>query len=70
MRSTDFIVAHQMKYSGRVGLTHRRSLPDEPELPGAKSGLVLRTRPDWHAGKWRPGGIDARFVGLCPDASE
>jgi hypothetical protein len=25
-----------MKYSGRIGLTHRSSSPDEPELPGAK----------------------------------
>ena len=26
----------RMKYSGRVGLTHRSTSPDEPELPGAK----------------------------------
>jgi hypothetical protein len=26
----------QMKYSGRIGLTHRSSSPDEPVLPGAK----------------------------------
>ena len=26
----------QMKYSGRVGLTHRSTEPNEPELPGAK----------------------------------
>jgi hypothetical protein len=25
-----------VKYSGRIGLTHRSSSPDEPELPGAK----------------------------------
>src|SRR6202051_2988411 len=25
-----------IKYSGRIGLTHRSSSPDEPELPGAK----------------------------------
>jgi hypothetical protein len=52
----------RMKYSGRLGLTHRRSLPDEPELPGA--------RPTWffapdqirkRAREWGPGGIDARF---------
>ena len=61
----------QMKYSGRIGLTHRRSLPDEPELPGA--------RPTWffapdqiskRAREWGPGGIDARFakawVGFAP----
>src|SRR5258707_1382477 len=27
---------NQMKYSGRIGLTHRASSPDEPALPGAK----------------------------------
>src|ERR1700737_584196 len=27
---------NQIKYSGRIGLTHRSSSPDEPELPGAK----------------------------------
>src|ERR1700726_2111789 len=52
----------QMKYSGRIGLTHRSSSPDEPELPGA--------RPTWffapdqirkRAKEWGPGGIDARF---------
>ena len=52
----------QMKYSGRVGLTHRRSSPDEPELPGA--------RPTWffapdqirrRAKEWGPGGVDTRF---------
>jgi Protein of unknown function (DUF2855). len=26
----------QMKYSGRIGLTHRSTSPDEPALPGAK----------------------------------
>ena len=52
----------QMKYSGRIGLTHRGALPDEPELPGA--------RPTWffapdqickRAKEWGPGGIDTRF---------
>jgi hypothetical protein len=52
----------QMKYSGRIGLTHRSSSPDEPELPGA--------RPTWffapdqirkRAKEWGPGGIDQRF---------
>jgi hypothetical protein len=51
-----------MKYSARIGLTHRSSSPDEPELPGA--------RPKWffapdqirkRAKEWGPGGIDARF---------
>jgi hypothetical protein len=51
-----------MKYSGRVGLTHRSSSPDEPALPGAK--------PEWffapdqirkRAKEWGPGGIDRRF---------
>jgi hypothetical protein len=52
----------QMKYSGRIGLTHRSSSPDEPKLPGAK--------PRWfsapeqigkRAKEWGPGGIDKRF---------
>ena len=52
----------QMKYSGRIGLTHRSSSPDEPVLPGA--------RPTWffapdqirkRAKEWGPGGIDKRF---------
>ena len=52
----------EMKYSGRVGLTHRSSSPDEPELPGA--------RPTWffapdqirkRAKEWGPGGLDTRF---------
>jgi hypothetical protein len=52
----------QMKYSGRIGLTHRSSSPDEPELPGA--------RPTWffapdqirkRAKEWGPGGVDTRF---------
>jgi Protein of unknown function (DUF2855) len=52
----------QMKYSGRIGLTHRSSSPHEPALPGA--------RPTWffapdqirkRAREWGPGGIDRRF---------
>jgi len=53
----------QMQYSGRIGLTHRASPPDDqPELPGA--------RPTWffapdqirkRAREWGPGGIDLRF---------
>jgi hypothetical protein len=52
----------QMKYSARIGLTHRAAAPDEPELPGA--------RPTWffapdqirkRAREWGPGGIDKRF---------
>jgi hypothetical protein len=52
----------QMKYSGRVGLTHRSTSANEPELPGA--------RPEWffapdqigkRAREWGPGGIDKRF---------
>ena len=62
---------NQMKYSGRIGLTHRSSSPDEPELPGAKPAWFfapdqLRKR----AKEWGPGGIDARFgvawAGLVP----
>jgi hypothetical protein len=52
----------QMKYSGRIGLTHRSSSPDEPELPGAKP--VWFFAPDQirkRAKEWGPGGIDMRF---------
>ena len=61
----------QMKYSGRIGLTHRLSSPDEPELPGAKPTLFFA--PDQirkRAKEWGPGGIEARFgaawSGLAP----
>ncbi len=52
----------QMKYSGRIGLTHRATSASEPDLPGAK--------PEWffapdqirkRAKEWGPGGIDKRF---------
>ena len=52
----------QMKYSGRVGLTHRSVSPDEPELPGAKPTWFFA--PDQirkRAKQWGPGGIDIRF---------
>jgi len=52
----------QMKYSGRIGLTHRGTSPDEPPLPGAKPVWFfapdqIRTR----AREWGPGGIETRF---------
>ena len=52
----------QMKYSGRIGLTHRSSSPDEPVLPGAKPTWFFA--PDQirkRAKEWGPGGIDKRF---------
>jgi uncharacterized protein DUF2855 len=52
----------QMKYSGRIGLTHRNSSPDEPELPGAKPTWFFA--PDQirkRAKEWGPGGVDMRF---------
>ena len=52
----------QMKYSGRIGLTHRSSSPDEPPLPGAKPTWFFA--PDQirkRAREWGPGGVDARF---------
>ena len=52
----------QMKYSGRVGLTHRSTSPDEPELPGAKPSWFFA--PDQirkRAKEWGPGGVDVRF---------
>jgi hypothetical protein len=51
-----------IKYSGRIGLTHRSSSPDEPELPGAKPTWFFA--PDQirkRAREWGPGGIDTRF---------
>ena len=48
--------------SGRVGLTHRSSSPDEPELPGAKP--VWFFAPDQirkRAREWGPGGVEQRF---------
>ncbi|MHC2435205.1 DUF2855 family protein [Bradyrhizobium sp. USDA 4451] len=54
----------QMVYSGRVGLTHRASEPDEPTLPGAKP--VWFFAPDQirkRAKEWGPGGIEQRFGG-------
>ncbi|RZN17011.1 DUF2855 family protein [Bradyrhizobium sp. Leo121] len=61
----------QMKYSGRVGLTHRLSSESEPELPGAKPSWFsapeqIRRR----AKEWGPGGIEARlgpaWAGFAP----
>jgi hypothetical protein len=52
----------QIQYSGRIGLTHRSSLPDEPQLPGAKP--IWFFAPDQirkRAKEWGPGGIDVRF---------
>ncbi len=52
----------RIKYSGRIGLTHRSSSDNEPELPGAKPSRFFA--PDQirkRAKQWGPGGIDARF---------
>lgn len=52
----------RMKYSGRIGLTHRSSSPDEPLLPGAKPTWFFA--PDQirkRAKEWGPGGVDMRF---------
>jgi len=52
----------QTKYSGRIGLTHRASSPDEPALPGARPSWFFA--PDQirkRAKEWGPGGIDTRF---------
>jgi uncharacterized protein DUF2855 len=51
-----------MKYSGRIGLTHRASAAEEPELPGARPAWFFA--PDQirkRAREWGPGGIDRRF---------
>ena len=58
----------EMKYSGRVGLTHQDSSNTEAELPGA--------RPTWffapdqirkRAREWGPGGVDKRFTPAFAD---
>ena len=52
----------RMKYSGRIGLTHRSSSPDEPKLPGAKPAWFFA--PDQirkRAKEWGPAGVDKRF---------
>jgi hypothetical protein len=54
--------ANQMKYSIRIGLTHRGALVDEPALPGAEP--VWFFAPDQirkRARDWGAGGIDQRF---------
>ncbi len=51
-----------MRYSGRIGFTHRATAADEPELPGAKPAWFFA--PDQirkRAKEWGPGGIDKRF---------
>ena len=61
----------QMKYSGRIGLTHRSSSPDEPELPGAKPKWFFA--PDQirkRAKEWGPGGVDKRFGAAWSDFAE
>lgn len=61
----------QLKYSGRVGLTHQDAAPGE-SLPGAKP--VWFFAPDQirkRAKEWGPGGVDARFsaawAGFAPN---
>jgi hypothetical protein len=65
----------QIKYSGRVGLTHRSAAADEPALPGAKPTWFFA--PDQirkRAREWGPGGIDKRFsaawAGFAPKLEE
>ena len=62
----------QMKYSGRIGLTHHASSPDEPPLPGAKPARFFA--PDQirkRAREWGPGGIEKRlsaaWAGFAPN---
>jgi hypothetical protein len=52
----------QMKYSARIGLTHRSLVPDEPELPGARPAWFFA--PDQirkRAREWGGDGIETRF---------
>jgi hypothetical protein len=58
----------QMKCSVRVGLTHRATAADEPELPGAEPRWFFA--PDQirrRAGEWGPGGIEQRFGAAWSD---
>jgi hypothetical protein len=58
----------QTKYSGRIGLTHRATSADEPELPGAKPAWFFA--PDQirkRAKEWGPGGVDKRFSAAWSD---
>jgi hypothetical protein len=58
----------QLKYSGRIGLTHRDTSGEEPDLPGAKP--VWFFAPDQirkRAREWGPGGIDRRFSAAWSD---
>lgn len=51
-----------MKYSGRVGLTHRSTAANEPDLPGARPSWFFA--PDHirkRAKEWGPGGVEQRF---------
>jgi hypothetical protein len=53
---------NQMKYSGRVGLTHRSTDANEPELPGAKPTWFFA--PDQirkRTKEWGPGGFGERY---------
>lgn len=55
----------QMKYSGRVGLTHQDAALDDDILPGAKPTWFFA--PDQirrRAKEWGPGGIDQRFAAV------
>ena len=65
----------QMKYSGRIGLTHRSSSPDEPELPGAKPTWFFA--PDQirkRIGEWGPAGFSegfgAAWSGFAPNLDQ
>jgi hypothetical protein len=62
----------EIKYSGRIGLTHRASSADEPPLPGAKPTSFFA--PDQirkRAKEWGPGGIEKRlsaaWAGFAPN---
>ncbi len=62
---------NQLKYSGRIGLTHHSDLVDEADLPGAKPKWFFA--PDQirkRAKDWGRGGVDQRFSaawsGLVP----
>jgi hypothetical protein len=54
----------RLTYSGRIGLTHRNSSDEEPDLPGARPAWLFA--PDqirMRAKEWGAGGVDRRFGG-------
>ena len=57
----------QMKYSGRIGLTHRSTSPMKPAIARRQTELVLRAdQIRKRAKEWGPGGIDSALARRGP----